>query len=163
MSVDASQSDAFVVVVMRDDEPRARIETYVYRPNVIDASSSRADDASRDDDASMTFGSETTVVVFVERLADVARALDARSRKGRSGTFAYDRALARLERDHLREYAAAERVADLAVLGQKYRALRARQSALSTGFGDDELNLALTTMRSSDVVNASTSSRASFA
>jgi cell division protein FtsB len=45
---------------------------------------------------------------------------------------AYDRALARLERDHLREYAAAERVADLAVLGQKYRALRARQSALST-------------------------------
>ena len=67
---------------------------------------------------------------------------------------AYDRALARLERDHLREYAAAERVADLAVLGQKYRALRARQSALSTGFGDDELNLALTTMRSSDVVDA---------
>ena len=90
--VDASQSDAFVVVVvvMRDDEPRARIETYVYRP-----SSSRDASSSREDDASMTFGSETTVVVFVERLVDVARALDARARKGRSGTsFAYDRALA---------------------------------------------------------------------
>ena len=41
--VDASQSDAFVVVVvvMRDDEPRARIETYVYRPNVHDAGARR--------------------------------------------------------------------------------------------------------------------------
>lgn len=55
---------------------------------------------------------------------------------------AYDRAMKMIE-DHMLEYACAEQVEELAVLGQESAALLEEQNLLSMGFGVKELNMSI--------------------